>query len=207
MSQEITSALVKFHAHDLRNFLNGLEMDLTLLAESADGVERPAAVRRMRQETRRADAMIRCFAARFAVENKTAHSVADVAEQWTADARSLLPEAMIEWQIRSGDAALQIERARVRSALDDFIVLAARKCPRQPLKAGCAIEGSQAIFSVYGAPSSSLKKDDSLDSLLWSLIHDVATQNGASLERNSAAQQKQFAWHLAFPIVALKRAE
>jgi len=80
-SAEVIAALVRRHTHDLRNSLNGIELELTLLAEATEKAEQATSIEKARQELRAAEAMIRLFAAKFAVEDKTTVCVSDVAEQ------------------------------------------------------------------------------------------------------------------------------
>lgn len=95
MQSDFVAALVRRHAHDLRNSLNGIEMELVLLSETSAESERQVLLKRAREEVRRADITIRSFAVKFLSENKSPIGLADITEMWMSDARSLLPDVSV----------------------------------------------------------------------------------------------------------------
>jgi signal transduction histidine kinase len=183
LSQEILGALVRRHTHDLRNFLNGMELELALLTEIADETERAAALKRIRREMKHAEAMIRSFGAKFIVETKSPVCASDVAEQWMSDARGLLPECSITWDIQAGHALLHVEAALLRSVLCDLLGLTARTCPRLPLEAGCASAEDRVIFRV-SCPEAQTESGyrDPHEQLLWASLRCFVSRNDGRLE-------------------------
>ena len=192
LSSEELAALVKRHTHDLRNILNGIEMELMLLAETADENEKAAAVKRVRREMRTADVTIRSFAAKFLSETKTSVCVSDIAEQWVSDARILLPDHAITWDISTGEALIDVHVGLLRSVLNDMLVLACRNTSQPAVRAGCRCDDEQAVFEVFsesgdGAASSC----DELQQLSWSILRQFSARNGGVLEPpNLAASSK-----------------
>jgi len=201
LSPEAVSALVRRHTHDLRNFLNGMELELALFAETDDETERSEALKRIRREMKLAEAMLRSFGAKFIVETKSQVSVADVAEQWMSDARRLLPECSIDWDIKAGDALLHVEAALLRSLLGDLLILSARKCPRQLLEAGCALAGERMVFSI-ACPNVKIEDGyrDPHEELLWSSLRHFAARNDGTLECAIPPGHSSFSCRLVLPI-------
>jgi hypothetical protein len=201
LSREVMGALVRRHTHDLRNFLNGMELELALLTEIADEPERLAALKRIRREMKLAEAMIRSFGAKFIVETKSTVCLADVAEQWMSDARSLLPECSMAWDIKAGHALLHVEAALLRSLLGDLLSLTARKCPRALLEAGCAAADDRVVFSIscQNAKAENGSRDRH-EQLLWLSVRYFASRNDGLLDCATPPVQGPFLCRLILPI-------
>jgi hypothetical protein len=201
LSREAVGALVKRHTHDLRNFLNGLGMELTLVSESRDPAEKLAAVKRIHREMKCAESILRSFATKFVVEAKTSVSVSDIVEQWMADARTLLPECSIAWDTKTGSAVLQVEPGLLRSLLGDLLVFTARKGSGQPVNAGCSSEINRVVFSI-SCPT--VNKDhhhsDPFDDLLWSSFQNLSARAGGLLETLTLPSADRFSCRLSFQL-------
>ena len=201
LSREAVGALVKRHTHDLRNFLNGLGMELALVSESADPAEKLAAVKRIHREMKCSETVLRSFAAKFVVEAKTSVSVSDIVEQWMSDARTLLPECSIAWDTKAGEAVLQVEPGLLRGVLGDLLVFTARKGSGQPVNAGCSSEINRVAFSI-SCPT--INKDhrqaDPLDDLLWSSFQNFSSRTGGLLETLTLPSADRFSCRLSFQL-------
>lgn len=187
MQSDFVAALVRRHAHDLRNSLNGIEMELILLSETSAESERHILVKRAREEIRRADLTIRSFAAKFVSENKLPIGLADITEMWMSDARSLLPDVSITWKTDVADAAIEADPILLRSVLGDLMLLAARRCICHVMAAECHVVRGQAVFGV----SCPLQGDDApgpdvFEDVLWLSLHEFATTHGGSLQSSTA---------------------
>lgn len=176
-----------------------MELELAVLGETADETERSTALKRIRREMKLAEAMIRSFGAKFIVESKSFICVADVAEQWMSDARGLLPDCSIAWDIKAGDALLHVEAALLRSVLGDLLTLSARNCPRAPLEAGCASADDRVIFSI-SCPTTESGHRDPHDQLLWSSLRYFACRNDGMLECATPPVQRPFLCRLILPL-------
>jgi hypothetical protein len=196
-------ALVRRHTHDLRNFLNGMELELALLSEVGAETERVAALKRIRREMKHAETLIRSFGAKFIAETKSSICVSDVAEQWMSDARNLLPECSITWDIKAGHALLHVESCCLRSVLCDLLELTARKFPHAPLEAGCGSEEDRVVFGI-SCQEATTDNDysDPQERLLWSSLRYFASRNGGTIECVTPADQSAFSCRLALPVAA-----
>jgi len=201
LSREAVGALVKRHTHDLRNFLNGLGMDLALVSESTDAVEKLAAVKRIHREMKCAETMLRSFAAKFVVEARTPVCVSDFVEQWMSDARTLLPDCPIAWDIKAGDALLHVEPGLLRSILSDLLIFTSRKSSGQPLNAGCFSENSRVAFSISCAiANKDNRHSDPFDDLLWSSLQNLSARNSGLLETLTLPSADRFSCRLSFQL-------
>ena len=197
MSQELTAGLVRRHIHDLRNFLNGAEMSLTLLSETQDDAERQQALQRIREEMKVAEVLLRGFGAKFGSETKQPLSASDLFEQWMVDARALLPDTVILWKMDTSDSVLELDPNVLRSALCDVLLMVARKNPDQPLTIQAQPHGQKLIISVSGNRPFAPGPPDSGDQSIWSWLEGVAVRNNGTVERVKGAIQ------LTLPIAKL----
>jgi len=177
------SALAKQHAHDLRNLLNGMGMDLALVADMAGGQDQRAAVERMRQSIKCAESLIRSYFAKFVRESRAPICVADAADRWVSDVHRLLLDRQIDWSIPPTDAVIEVESGLLRSLLQDLILLASKDSPRQPLRAGCACRDGQAIFEVVSeCEDAAVASRNELQQSLWSALRHLAHRLGGALD-------------------------
>lgn len=197
------AALAKQHAHDLRNLLNGLGMDLALVAETADSPDQQAAVDRMRQSIKCAESLIRSYFAKFVRESRAPICVADAADRWISDVNSLLLDRQIDWSIPRTDAVIEVESGLLRSLLLDLILLASKDSPRQPLRAGCACRDGQAIFEVVSeCEDAAVANRNELQQSLWSALRHLALRMGAALDLPPFTSRTPILRQLRVPISA-----
>ena len=201
LSREAVGALVKRHTHDLRNFLNGLGMDLALVSESTDPAEKLAAAKRIHREMKCAETILRSFATKFVVEAKSSVSASDIVEQWMSDARTLLPEYSIAWETKTGGAVLHVEPGLLRGVLGDLLVFTARKGSGQPVNAGCSPEINRVIFSIScPTVNKDHRQSDPLDDLLWSSFQNLSARTGGLLETFTLPSADHFSCRLSFQL-------
>jgi hypothetical protein len=197
LSAASVAAWIKRHTHDVRNVLNGMEMELTLILEAKDDTDQLAAVQRMRQEMRCAEALLRTLAGKFVVETKATICVSDLAEQWMSDARSLLPARAITWNLEAGTSRMEAEIGLLRGLLSDLLLLTARKDPRSSLEAACRVGDAHVIFSVTcSSPAAENSRSAPLEPLLWSSLRTLAARASGSLTETPPSYQ------LTFPVSA-----
>ncbi len=202
LTAEALSWLVKRHAHDLRNTLNGMEAELMLLAETGDAAEKSAAIKRLRQEMKCADGLIRSFASKFSLEGRSAIAASDLAAKWISDARALLPDSSITWDLKAGRAVIEVDAVLLRGVLSEMLVLSARRCPRLPLEARCFTEEGRVIFCVSGAsPPSVAGARDPMDLASWSTLGVFAARGNGALERTTSPDNAHFSNQLTVPIL------
>ena len=140
-------------------------------------------------------------AAKFAVEARTPVCVSDIVEQWMSDARILLPECSIAWDIKAGGALLHVEPGLLRSVLSDLLVFAARKCSGQPLNAGCSSENSRVAFSISCATANNdNRRSGPFDDLLWSSLQNFSARNGGLLEPLTSPSADRVSCRLSFQL-------
>lgn len=177
------SALAKQHAHDLRNLLNGMGMDLALVAEMAKGPDQQAAVDRMRQSIKCAESLIRSYFAKFVRESRAPICVADAADRWVSDVHGLCLDRPIDWSIPPTDAIIEVESGLLRSLLTDLILLASKDSPRKPLRAGCTCREGQAIFEVVSeCEEAAVANRNQLQQSLWSAARHLGLRLGGTLD-------------------------
>jgi hypothetical protein len=202
LTAETLGFLVKRHTHDLRNSLNGIEMELTLMLETEARLGREQSIRRVRREMSVAQAGLRSFSAKCLLEPRAPTCIADVAEQWMADARTLLPEAAIIWEIHPGSGRILVERQLLRGLLSDWLTGTVRGRSAVPIHASCRVGGDEVTFAVAAhGVAKSADAAGSVSALDWTLFQSFAARCGAVPEPISSPTGDRLACRLVFPLI------
>jgi hypothetical protein len=175
-----------------------MEMELTLLTETAGDAEKMAAVQRIRQGAHVAETMLRAFAAKFANESASLICVSDIAEQWMSDARHLIPESSIKWNVNAGSSVIQVRARLVRSVLSDLLTTIARTYLSRTIEAGCSHANNQVAFRIASLTTTN-DRPDPFEPLLWSSLQHFAARDAGTLEHSAAPAPAQFVCSLTFP--------
>jgi hypothetical protein len=202
LSPEALSTMVKRHAHDLRNTLNGMEAELMLLVESPEPAEKNAAIKRLRQEMKCADGLIRAFTAKFSAQPKTPMPASDLAAKWMSDARALLPDCPVTWELKLGQAQINVEAVLLRGVLSDLLLLSTRHCPREQLEARCLAVDGHVVFSISGPVAHVVNHRDPIEQSSWSSLGIFAIRGNAVLERVLSPDNARFSHRLTIPMLA-----
>ncbi len=190
-------ALASRHSHDVRNVLNGMELELTLLDETAPDASVRESVASLRQSLAQTATLVRRLLAKLVPEDRLPLAVADLAEQWRADAAHSHAGSAVEWRLDAGDALLEAEPAALRTILAEMLALGARLGRQQPVTAAARIEAGHAVFSVAPrAPAGEpLRAEESLR-LVWSALGRIAAASHGTLTPRSLGEGPPFPMEL-----------
>lgn len=184
---EEIAAVVKAHAHDVRNSLNGMELEFTLLEENAGQPELKGAVKRLRAEVAHIDRMVRHFSAKYTPERAAPVSALNLAERWKADSARLYPAEALLWEIQMDESMLLVEVGLTRSLLHDLLAIASRNCRQQRLSVRCHREGGAAVFEVAVEKSAAPIRGDELQLIVWNAMCRLSARNHGSLQPENLA--------------------
>lgn len=183
LSSDELASIVARHAHDLRNALNGMELELTLLLESSADATVRTAVQRLLEALGQTDRMVRLFSAKLLRESRSVVCATDMAEQWKLDASALLGAQNIAWDIGLHGALVFIEAATIRSVLVDLLAIAMRHHLLGPLRVTWQNRNERAVLEITpDGPASPASACDERQQLFWSALQRLVARDDGRLE-------------------------
>jgi signal transduction histidine kinase len=142
------AVMIKRHAHDVRNTLNGMELELTLLGEATTDPAMREAVDRLRQAGAEISRLLRGLSSKYANESHCVVPAVQVAEQWSADSRHVAPGVQLKWKVNFLDENILVDPGLIRSLLGDLVDTAIKINGRSPLQISCYSDGDRALFEI-----------------------------------------------------------
>jgi signal transduction histidine kinase len=142
------AVVIKRHVHDVRNALNGMELELTLLSEGAPESTAREAVKRLREAGGEIGRLMQGLSSKYGMESPCIITAVQIAEQWNLDARQVVFGAPVQWNIQLGSENVCVEAGLVRSLLKDALEMAARIGGRRSLQVNCRCEGGRICFEI-----------------------------------------------------------
>ena len=140
--------VVKRHTHDVRNALNGMELELALLDESTKDPAARAAIKRLRDAGSGIGRLMQAVSSKYGLEQPCVIPAVQVAERWSAGARHLGAEIPIEWSISLDRESLYAESGLIRSLLEDILDVAIRLNRKRPLRVHCHAREGRAVYEI-----------------------------------------------------------
>lgn len=141
--------VVKRHTHDVRNVLNGIEIELTLLDEShaGDPVLKQAFIR-MRQTVTELNKLVRGLAAKFGTDTPKEVAALQIAERWRNDSRLMNEEGYLDWDIHLGNETVWLDPSLIRSLLSEGLEMLVRSNPGRPTRVRCWTSAGMVVYQV-----------------------------------------------------------
>jgi signal transduction histidine kinase len=142
------AAVIKRHVHDVRNALNGMELELTLLAEDISGQAARDAVKRLREAGAEIGRLMQGLSSKYAIESPCVIPAIQIVERWNADARHMASDVRLQWNVQLGGEAVCVEAGLIRSLLKDALEMAVRISGRRSLQINCRCDGEHICFEI-----------------------------------------------------------
>ncbi|MBI1840538.1 MAG: HAMP domain-containing histidine kinase [Verrucomicrobia bacterium] len=141
--------VIKRHTHDVRNVLNGMELELTLLSDgaTADPATR-AAVKRLRKAGAEIGQLMQGLSSKCVMESPGVIPAVQIAERWNADARDVTSRIPLQWNIQLGEELVCVEAGLIRSLLKEALELAVRIGGRRSLQINCRRDDAHICFEI-----------------------------------------------------------
>lgn len=170
----LITAFIRQHTHDLRNELNGLDLETALLADVVTDPEAVEGVTRMRGQLRQIAADLRGLSAKFA------ESHADVVEMpaqdlfliWQDQLSDLSAQPEVEWTSELAGESVNVDPTAVAKALREVLSNAQSFGPGGKLRARARVESGAVIFELREP------KVAAVDPERWGLTPFVSTRRG-----------------------------
>jgi hypothetical protein len=199
-------ALVRQHAHDVRNDLNYIEVELALLAEAPDPEDIRESITRLRRAVAHADAIMRSLSAKLIAQEPSLVSAADLVEQWNADALAIVRDAPLRWEMNLQDALHKIEVRVIRNVLSDMLLLVSGVYPHHPIRIAGWIEDGRIRYQITPeqAPPRRITFEET-ERLHWSALLRLVQRNHGKLIPEVLASTETLTACLEIPIHQLNK--
>jgi signal transduction histidine kinase len=137
------AAFVRQHTHDVRNDLNSLDLEGSLLADLVSDEEAKESITRMRRQIRQAAGKLKALSAKFGDPRPIpgAMLASDLFEIWQEQARGLVEPLDVAWQSKLRAESVSVDAALISLALRELLDNAA-----------AFSAGSRVRASAYGHP-------------------------------------------------------
>ena len=197
------SVLIRHHAHEVRNALNGMELELTLLDHGAPAPGTQEAIARLRQAVTQIGGCVQGLSAKFGTETPSPILALQIAERWAADARHWLASAG-DWQIQLSDEIVCVEPALICTLLLELLEMAVRMAGDAPLLFRCQRERDRVLFEVARAERGGDSQGMGLEMMdaqqsYWTALRRLAERNQGVVEPERLASGST-AWRLSLPV-------
>jgi light-regulated signal transduction histidine kinase (bacteriophytochrome) len=192
--------VVKRHTHDVRNALNGMELELALLSDSATDPATREAVRRLREAGVEIGRLMQGLSAKYGTEESSAVPVVQIAERWNADAHQVATGVSLEWNIRLGSEMVCIESGLVRSLLKDVLEMAVRIGSKRSLQIDCHCEDGQAFFEISAKDCNAGIGIINSQQTYWEALRRLAERNHGLMTPATLSSTGSFPMRLSLPL-------
>jgi hypothetical protein len=191
------SSVVRRLAHDVRNGLNGLEMELSLLEElnedSGDQLSRES-IQRMRRQGGEIESAIRFAICRFAQPSSDIIPASDLFSLWKSRSRDLPNSNSIDWRSNIRDASVRLDARMVVDAMCEGLLYE----KGSPLEASVRIDGEEVLFEICRSPNSPGKPNSGGNE--WPLWDYAILRNGGRVEV-ATGERRAFLRRFWFPVL------
>jgi len=157
------AAFVRQHTHDVRNHLNGLDLEAALLAELVEGGEAKASVDRLRRQIRTCANQLRALSSKFSEPptGRAAVPASMLMLVWQDQAAALEPKPEVAWAEDVGDAKVTVDPESLAQTFRELLVNATSFGSGKPLQAKAEVTDGHVQFTL------SEPKDAPVDPSQW----------------------------------------
>ena len=210
------SHLAKFirqHTHDIRNDLNGLDLESALLAEIVPPGEAAEVVARIRAQVRRIAGNMRALSAKFADPPAAGalYAARELFLIWQDQLTALNPAPIVHWSDSSAAERVKVDAGALADVFRELLVNAQSFGTGAPLHATAKVQDQHVVFELrepkgaavdtetWGrAPFASMRHGH-YGLGLWE-VQRVITANGGEVQRRFAPDAMELITTLVFPI-------
>jgi len=199
-SLEDVALMIKRHSHDVRNALNGMELELTLLEESATTPEAREAIGRLRESGSEINRLIHALSARYSAEAAMTVPAIQLAEMWNADAARIAEGVPLNWQIQLGVENVAVESALLRCLLKDVLGLALRINGRRGLSIECGCENAHIFFQITAREPQVSPGIIEAQQSYWAALERLGQRSNIVIEPRILTTNGSFPMRVSLPV-------
>jgi len=188
--------LIHRHAHDIRNQLNSMGMELMLLDEMTEDAATRESVARLQAQLAAVEAIVKSLVAKFAPAAPVVVAAADLLHLWQLQAKPLLgPGREVQWSFAAQAASVRLDARAVVAGLTELTLAAWARSGGRPLTA--SLEVTDEVVKV------GLREPGQTSGLAADLVGELdrlVTANGGQFEHTAAtADSSEWGTTLSFP--------
>jgi hypothetical protein len=168
------AGFVRQHTHDLRNELNGLDLEAALLADIVTDAEALEGVARMRAEIRKVASDLRALSAKFADPHASPVRLAaqDLFLIWQDQLQELPDKPKITRKSELGSEAVNVDPSAVATALREVLANAQSFGTGAEIRAGARASNGEVLFELREP------KVATVDPARWGATPFISTRRG-----------------------------
>lgn len=187
--------IVRRHTHDVRNYINSLDLEATLLEEIVTDEEGIESVRRMRDQLTQLEATVRALSSKFAEPQPTPLTSTDLFRMWQLQIAPLMDVSRrLEWQAPNEIAVLTIDANAILSVLRELVLDAWKRAPASTPKAAILVHPGQVIAELREVGHVPPGAEE------WIMDHaHLVTLNGGTLRYVPNSESGEAITTLSFP--------
>lgn len=207
-------AFVRQHTHDIRNHLNGLDLEAALLSELVTGGEAKSSVDRLRRQIRDFANEMRTLSAKFADPpvGQSAVPASILFLIWKDQLASLDPKPEVTWNQELGEAKVTVDPDAMAKAFRELLANAVSFGGGKGLRVDAnAVDGHVSFTltepkkeavdpSEWGKTPLNTARRGAHGMGLWTVDRNVSASHGA-VSRRYDAEHKELVTTLTFPKV------
>jgi hypothetical protein len=191
------AAFVRQHTHDVRNGLNSLDLEISLLREIVAGSEAEECAERVRKQARAVAEQMRTLSALFQAPQPAAAPIAarELLLIWREQNAALPGAPKIQWVNKVGDEKVSVDAGMMATIFRELSSNAAVFSQGDPAAITARREGSAVVFELRES------KTEPLDPSEWGGLFSTTRRNGYGLglwnahrlaKANGATMTQQF---------------
>ncbi len=204
---------IRQHTHDVRNGLNGLDLEAALLAELVPVGEAAEVVARIRAQIRRLAADMRALVAKFADPKPTLalYAARELFLIWQDQLAALDPAPTVQWSGALGAEQVNVDATALANVFRELLANAQDFGTGAPLLGSARMEDRQVVFELRepkGAPVETASwgrapfasmRHGHYGLGLWEAQRTIAA-NGGEVQRRFAPDAMELITALRFPV-------
>jgi len=192
--------VVKRHTHDVRNALNGMELELTLLNDSATDPATREAVRRLREAGVEIGRLMQGLSAKYGTESPCVIPAVQIVEQWNLDARHVASGIPLQWNMQLGDQTVSVEVGLIRSLLKDALEMAVRISGGRSLQINCRCDGEHICFEIAAEDVRASARNIDSQQAYWRALGGLAKRRRILMQPEMLSTDGSFPMQLSLPL-------
>lgn len=198
---EDIAVVINRHTHDVRNALNGMEIELTLLGEGAatDPAMRDA-VRRLRAAGAEMSRLMQGLSSKYAMQSPGVIPAIQIVERWQADSRHVASDAPLSWSMQLGDGTVWVEAGLIRTLLKDALEMAHRISGKRPLQINGRCEGGRIVFEIAGEDGGASTGLIDSQQAYWAALRGLAERGQILMRPEILSPHDCFPMQLSMPL-------
>jgi len=149
LSQERASGIVRQRVHDLRNYMNGLDLQAQLLAELVEDNEAQDIVQNMRRQIQELETSIKWLSIQFSPPALAQIAAWDLIQLWQQQVNLLVTsQRQVGWDIRLQQQGLEVDLRAVVAALRELVIEIWKRAQGKPLQVVVGTEGPMMVIEL-----------------------------------------------------------